>query len=196
MRRTDGEIQRRADVKEVELRKIFETTKYKPAYDLVHIGVLGCGDYRFIYHHKCIFEKLLQKPIQLTTFDITIEHLQNEEGVVQHDCTLPLHGSPYDITYGHALLRFIETEKQWDVLKNSYEVLRSPGLAIHVFDEKHIMINGQQSFRDYWLIPFEFWKKKLSERRVKFIEIHWTIKFDYMIDPIHGVRGGALVLIK
>lgn len=194
--RSDEELQRRADVKEQELKKVFEATKYKPAFEPVRVAILGCADRRFVHHHKRIFLKLLRKPVELTTFDITIEHLQDEEGVVQHDCTLPLPNPPYDITFGHVLLKFIETEKQWDILKNSCDSLRSPGLAIHVFDEEDVTITSLRLPDGYFSVPLERWKKKLAENGIKFFELRWNIVFEHMPIPIRGIKGGALVLMK
>ena len=41
-------------------------------------------------------------------------------------------GTPYDITYSSILLKFIKTEKQIDLLVNSYEALKKGGIAIHL----------------------------------------------------------------
>jgi hypothetical protein len=194
--RSDEELQKRADVKEQELKKIFEATKYKPAFEPVRVAVLGCADHRFVRHHKRIFQKLLQKPIELTTFDITVEHLRNKEGVVQHDCASPLPNPPYDITFGHVLLKFVETERQWLVIKNSYDALRSPGLAVHVFDEEDVTITSPRLPDGYFSVPLERWKKKLAEESIKFFELHWKIILEHMPIPIRGIKGGALVLMK
>ena len=117
------EINKRADVKEQELITIFNKVVLNTTSNPVRLAVLGCGDKRFIVQHKRIFEKVLQKNVEVTTFDISIEHLEGEANVFQHDCTQTLSNPPYDIMYGHVLLKFIETEKQFDVLKNSFDAL-------------------------------------------------------------------------
>lgn len=132
--KSDEELARRAEAKNQELEQIF--TKFKVVIEdkLAKVAVMGCGDKRFIQYHKDFFEKYLAKPVELTTFDITTDHLKEVENVVRHDCTTPLPNSPYDITYAHVLLRFIPTEDQWDVVQNSYTALKPGGLAIHILD--------------------------------------------------------------
>lgn len=121
----DKEIQHKADAKEQELRTIFDQITWQPISNPVKIAVLGCGDKRFITYHQEIFEQVIKKSVQVTTFDITLEHLTGESNIIQHDCTLPLLHAPYDITYAHVLLKFIEPKKQFDVIINSYEALQS-----------------------------------------------------------------------
>jgi len=194
--RSDEEIARRAYVKEEELRRIFEAIKYKPADDLIRVAVLGCVDPRMVSHHKRIFEKLLEKPVELTTFDITIEHLRDKLGVVEHDCTLPLPNPPYHITFGHVLLKFIETEKQWDVIKNSYEALVPGGLAIHVYDEEDVTTTTAKQADGGWPVPLMCWKEKLEEKGILFQDLPWEIALEQIPIPIRGLKGGALVMKK
>lgn len=131
----DEDITRRIDAKEQELVQIFESVQLLNERDVVRVAVLGCADKRLIQGHKKIFEKILNKKIELTTFDLSIEHLLGEENVIQHDCTLPLPNPSYDIVYSHVLLKFIPTEKQFDVIRNSFEALNSGGIAIHILDK-------------------------------------------------------------
>ncbi|HBK33769.1 TPA: hypothetical protein DEP34_03315 [Candidatus Uhrbacteria bacterium] len=194
--RSDEEIHRRADVKEEELRRIFEAMNYKPTDNLIRVAVLGCVDPRMVSHHKRMFEKLLGKPVELTTFDITIEHLQGEAGIVEHDCTFPIPHPPYHITFGHVLLKFIETEKQWDVIKNSYEALMSDGLAIHVYDEEDVTTTAVKQVDGGWPVPLTRWKKKLEETGVTFQDLRWEIALEQIPIPIRGLKGGALVIKK
>jgi len=128
--RSDEETNRRIFVKELELKKILSETNYKPGFDDIRIAVLGCADKRFVKLHKNIFEKLFEKNVELITFDITVEHLEGEENIIQHDVTTPIPNSPFDITFGHVLLKFIKTEKQWDVIKFCSSLL---SLMVHVF---------------------------------------------------------------
>lgn len=180
---SDAEIANRANEKRQELALIFEQTQLKTDDELVRVAVLGCGDKRFIKHHQEIFESFLKRPIEITTFDITTEHLLGGKGVVEHDCTLPLPGGLYDITFAHVLLKFIETSKQWDLIKNSYDALKPGGLAIHIMDKedyetKEILLpNGQ------YAVPLEKWKAKLDELEIEHKEV--PVKF-----------GLALVLVK
>jgi len=169
---TDEEIEKRADAKKQELVAIFQEVPFDSDSDLVRVAVLGCGDKRFVKLHKEIFKSFIEKPIDIITFDITIEHLGGEENVVQHGCTLPLPNGPFDITYAHVLLKFIETEKQWQIIKNSYEALKHGGLAIHILDKE-----------DYETVPLEEYKRKIDEENIKYKEI-----------PVR--YGIALVILK
>jgi len=196
MSRSDEETQRRANVKELELKKILADTNFISALATVRIGVLGCADKRFINHHKLIFEKLLGKPVELTTFDITVEHLREEDGVVEHDITLPLPNPPYDITFGHVILKFIETSKQWSVIKNAYDALRSPGLGIFVYDWEDITTKTAKQADEYYSVPIEEYKTKLSQQNINFKNIAWSFDIGEVPIGIRGLKGGALVLLK
>ena len=180
---SDEELKRRADAKEQELTSIFQEVSLSTDSDPVKLAVLGCGDKRFVAHHKRIFENVLKRNVEVTTFDINIDHLAGESNVFQHDCTLPLPNPPYDITFAHVLLKFIETEKQFDLLKNSFDTLKSGGVAIHVFDEEEIKATSPKLPDDLWAVPLEKWKKKLTELNIEYKEI--PLKY-----------GPALVLLR
>lgn len=142
----DAEIDKKIAAKRSELEAVFSTLSPTFEQAPLKVAVLGCGDKRFVEKHRELFSSLLQKPIELTTFDIAIDHLEGAEGVIRHDCTLPLPNGPYDITYAHVLLKFIEPTKQVDVLYNSYQALHEHGLAIHILDtqdyaEKHPLVD-------------------------------------------------------
>ncbi|NQV89361.1 MAG: hypothetical protein HQ488_03515 [Parcubacteria group bacterium] len=130
--RSDDKIVRRMAVKRLEMEDVIKRMSFVPDHGPVKIGILGCGDRRFVQAHRELFESLLSKSVELTTFDITIEHLSGEEGVVEHDVTTPLPGGPFDLLLGHVLLKFIPTEKQWSVIKNAYSALTYGGIAIFV----------------------------------------------------------------
>ena len=179
----DEELKRRADAKEQELTSIFQEVSLSTDSDPVKLAVLGCGDKRFVTHHKRIFETVLKRNVEVTTFDISIDHLAGESNVFQHDCTLPLPNPPYDITFAHVLLKFIETEKQFDLLKNSFDALKSGGVAIHVFDEEEIKATSPKLTDDLWSVPLEKWKQKLTELGIEYKEI--PLKY-----------GPALVLLR
>ncbi len=168
---SDDEIQRKADAKEQELASIFRAVSLNTDSNPVKLAVLGCGDKRFVVHHKGIFENVLKRTVEVTTFDIFIDHLAGESNVFQHDCTLPLPNPPYDITYAHVLLKFIEDEKQFDLLKNSFDVLKPGGVAIHVFDEEEVKATSPKLPDGLWSVPLEKWKLKLTELGIEYKEI-------------------------
>ena len=132
----------------------------------------------------------------MSIFDITTEQLAGEPNVIQHDCSLPLPNSPYDITFAHVLLKFIETEKQWAVLKNSYDALRQPGLAIHIFDKEDVTTTTAKQKDGYYSVPLEKWKNKLDENKIQYLNLRWEITMDKQPILLRGLKGGALVLIK
>ncbi|OGH69097.1 MAG: hypothetical protein A3I29_04540 [Candidatus Magasanikbacteria bacterium RIFCSPLOWO2_02_FULL_44_11] len=194
--RTRDEIKRRSAVKEEELKRIFNEINFATTSDPVRVAVLGCADTRFVPKHKEIFEKIFNRSVELTTFDISQEHLKDQPGFIQHDCTLPLPNQPYDITFGHVLLKFIETEKQWDIIKNSYDGLISPGLAIHIFDEEDVTTKETKQKDGYWSLPLERWAEELKKKNMKYKILNWSISLEGVPIPIRGLKGGALVLIK
>lgn len=180
---SDAEIQGRVDAKESELESIFEKVSLNTGSEIVRLAVLGSGDKRFVKHHQKIFKKFVGKPVEVTTFDITTDHLIGEENIIQHDCTMPLPNLPYDITYAHVLLKFIETEKQFDLIMNSYNALKNGGIAIHVFNKEDYSTIGMKLPDGYFTVPLEEYENKLKEKEIKFLEI-----------PVkHGL---AFVLIK
>jgi len=166
----DEEIQKRVKAKARELADIFRTVSLKTDSDPVRLAILGCGDKRFIPHHERIFGQTLKREVEATIFDITVDHLRGEPNVFRHDCTLPLPNPPYDITYGHVLLKFIETEKQFDLLKNSFNALRPGGMAIHVFDRKETETKDSKLPDGSWTVPLERWKEKLTSLGIKYNE--------------------------
>ena len=165
---SDKEIQQKVEAKEQELFSVFDKVSLNTNNDLIRLAVLGCGDSRFVNYHKIIFEKVLKRKVKVTTFDITIEHLPGEQNVFEHDCTLPLPNPPYDITYGHVLLKFIETEKQWNVIENSYNALCSLGLAIHILDKEEIETKEKLLPNGQFSVPLNRWKKQLDKKGVKY----------------------------
>lgn len=167
----DADIQSRADEKEAELESIFSRIGLKTNGEEAKLAVMGSGDVRFIEHHRRIFEKFVKRPVEVFTLDVTIEHLAGGENVIQHDCTQPLPGGPYDITYAHILLKFIETEKQWDLIKNSYDALKDGGLAIHLMNEEDFLTKGEKLADGYWTVPLEKYKAKMNDEGIKFIEV-------------------------
>lgn len=196
--RSDEELFRRSAMKERELARVFGSVPFVPVVSPVKVAVLGCADVRFVPAHRAIFKRLTGKPVELTTFDITVEHLAGEEGVIRHDLTEPLPGGPYDIAFGHVVLKFIEAGKQWDVLRNSYDVLRTGGLAIHVFDDEEVAAETARISRGGYAVPLKILKDRLSEAGIPFTDLRWDMKIDDGGEPLlaRGLKGGALVLRK
>lgn len=168
---SDAEIGNRSNEKKLELSEIFAQVKLKTADDIVRVAVVGCGDKRFIRHHQEIFENLLRKPVEITTFDIVIDHLDGEQGVVRHDCTLPFPGSPFDITYAHVLLRFIEIDKQWDLIRNSFNALKPGGLAIHLLDTEDYETEAPTLSNGLFSVPIKKLEAKLDDASIEYKKI-------------------------
>lgn len=172
MNLSDEEIIKRSEEKKRELEEIFKHVSLATNDATARVAILGCGDKRFIKHHNQMFEELLRKPVELTTFDISIEHLAGEENVFQHDCTLPIPNPPYNITFAHVLLKFIETEKQWDLIKNSVDALKEGGLAIHVFDKEDYETKERLLSNGQFAVPLHRWEQELQKLGFKFIEVY------------------------
>lgn len=167
----DSEILNRALEKRKELVKIFNRVKLRTKGNLVKIAVLGCGDKRFVRHHEKIFKEFITKPVEITTFDITINHLKGAKNIIKYDCTLPLPKMSFDIVYVHVLLKFIETEKQWHLIKNSYETLKPGGFAIHIIDKEDYEIKEKLLSNGQFTVPLDRWRGQLDKMGVKYEEI-------------------------
>lgn len=96
---------------------------------------------------------------------------------------MPLPNEPYDITFGHVVLRFVETEKQWDLLWNSHNALKLGGMAIHVIDRMDYETKEARLPNGLYSVPLDEWKGKLRDERITYHEI--PLKF-----------GKALVLVR
>ncbi len=161
----DEEIARRIKAKHHELDVIFSHIPKPPQHPGVcRVAVLGCGDRRYVALHKHMFEAVLSSPVELITFDSTIEHLQGAPGVVQHDCTQPLPGAPYDITYAHVLLKFIPTEQQGDLLMHAYDALMPGGVAIVLTDRDDVHPDSLPSYQ--YRTPLNRWREMLQKRGI------------------------------
>ncbi len=169
-KKSDEELANRMRFKEQDVAEALKLSGYVPARKPMRVVVLGCADKRYVKLHKEIFEKQLDEPVDLTTLDISIEHLQGETGIMRHDVAKPLPNGPYDIAFAHVLLKFIETEQQWLVIKNAYEALRSPGLAIFVFNEKETTAAGPKMPDGFYAVPLERWKRRLEKEGIKFFD--------------------------
>ncbi|HJV33307.1 MAG TPA: hypothetical protein VJ694_04740 [Patescibacteria group bacterium] len=152
-RRSDEDIALRAKVKEAGLTEVLAKSGYRAAASPVRVAVLGCAERRFVRHHRDIFARLLGAPVELTTFDITTEHLEGEEGVVRHDIAEPLPGGPFDVAYGDVVLKFLPEGDRLPSLVRAYEALRAPGIVIHILDDEDAL-------------PAEAWKAALEARGI------------------------------
>lgn len=182
---------RRIEVKKEELEKVFKATSFKIKDKTVKVAVLGCGEARIAKAHKKIFREVLGRPVKVTTFDIAIEHLKGVAGAVKYDCTLPLPGGPYDITYAHVLLKFISTEKQWNLIKNSYDALAPGGLALHFLDEEDYKTGKKILSDGYFGVSLDRWFRQLETNKIKFKKIPLKIKITKKF-----LRGLVIVLMK
>jgi hypothetical protein len=169
--KSDTDMAQRIEEKKQELIKIFDRVNFKTSSDKVRVAVLGCADKRLVQGHKKIFSDILQKPVELYTFDISVEHLAGEENIIQHDCTQPLPNSPFDITYSHVLLKFIPPEKQFDLLKNSASSLTPGGIAIHIMDKEDYETIDEKLPDGSWAVPLKKLKEKLPEININYLEI-------------------------
>jgi hypothetical protein len=169
--KSDADLKQRIEEKKQELIKIFEQVELKKSGKTVRVAVLGCADKRLVKGHKKIFADILKKPVELYTFDISIEHLAGEENIIQHDCTLPLPNAPFDIAYSHVLLKFIPTEKQFDLLKNSVLALAPGGLAIHIMDKEDYETVDKKLPDGSWAVPLEKWEEELAGININYLEI-------------------------
>lgn len=163
-------IRERVTRKGQELDYIFQELGRIPQHDgPAEVAVLGCADLRYLPHHQEMFESRLWTPTDVTTYDLTTEHLRDGNNVVQHDCTAPLPDPPYDITYGHHVPQFIPTERQGLLFINSYEALRENGLAIFLMNNTDDQPDPLRP--DHYPVPFDRWRSLLAERKVPLNEL-------------------------
>lgn len=167
----DEEIDRKADNKKEELMALQAVAQLETSSEPCDVAVIGCGDKRLIEKHRQIFSEFCGKPINMTTIDIVVDHLAGEENVMQHDCVEPIPGGPYDITYGHVMLRFVRAAQQWSVIQNCYDALKPGGLAIQILDfldfttESELLPNGLYS------VPLRKYQDKMDELGMPFVEV-------------------------
>jgi len=180
---SDEKIAAKAAEKLDELKAIFLENNLLTDGPVADVAVLGCGDKRMVAHHRRIFAEVLNRPVKIFTFDITIDHLLGETDVTRHDCTQPLPNGPYDITYAHVLLKFIPPAQQFDLLINSWRALKPGGLAIHVLDKEEIDAPGNHLSGDLFPVPLTEYEKKLTDEKI-----------DWKIGPLRF--GVALILKK
>ncbi|MDD4409574.1 MAG: hypothetical protein PHW52_02860 [Candidatus Pacebacteria bacterium] len=183
----EEEIQKRVNEKEAELKNVFEKVSLRTNSEIVRLAVMGSGDKRFIKYHKEIFEKFVNVTVEVITLDITVDHLIGEENIIKHDCTLSLPLAPYDITYAHVLLKFIEIDKQWDVIINSYNALKDGGIAIHVLDKEDYSMNSNS----YISVPIEEYIKRLQSGGIVYFKI--PVKYGITLVLLKKVPRAGLI---
>jgi hypothetical protein len=165
----DAKIAARLEVKDKELATVFAAAGKPPdRFEPARVAVLGCGERRLVLGHRRIFEQLLGRPAKVMTYDITLEHLEGEEDVTLHDVTKPLPNPPYDITYGHVVMKFIETAKQWELIRNSFNALTPGGLAIHVLDRGEVEATTVMLPDGYYAVPLQRWTAALTKAGAHF----------------------------
>jgi hypothetical protein len=153
---TDDQSDKKLAEKEEELKQIFVVVRLLPK-EVYRLGVLGCGDKRHLKGNTKVFEDALGVKVANTTYDLDSRHLG--EGAVQHDCTVPLPDTDFDITYAHVLLKFIPAEKQLDLVKNSIDALADGGIAIHVIDNDDLKAQKEPGMNQVLLDKFEEYLK-------------------------------------
>ena len=186
---SDKEIANRMKVRELELFEIFKKVILMTGNSLVNVAVTGCCDKRFIKLHQQMFEKVLKKKVKIISFDISIEHLKGEKNVIRHDCCRPLPNQPYDLIYAHVVLKFNNRDKQWQIIKNSYDALQFGGIAINIINREDYSTREEKLANGYYSVPVQHWKKQIAKEGIKFIEL--PLNYQDM-----GFEGVALVLMK
>jgi hypothetical protein len=179
---SDEQIVARVNAKKAEVAAVLEASTAVIGKSPLLMAVLGCPDRRLIPLHQKMFEEVFLKTVKVTTYDISVDHLEGASGVIQHDVTEPLPGGPYDFILAHVLLPFIEEDQQWYAIFNSYDALKPGGLAIHVLDESDYVTEGDATTAGYHKVPLEKWKDKMR-----------ALGMDYVEEPIeHGVALGII----
>lgn len=168
--KSDDEIVKRAREKFNELTRVFSAASLDTQSDPVEVAVMGCGDKRFVAHHKDMFARILARDVRITTFDIEVSHLAGEENIVEHDCSTPLPGGPYDIAFGHVVLPFLEPDKQLDMIQSGYNALKPSGIQIQVLDPMNYD-KESETLPGLHKVDLEKLKNKAEELGAKVIEV-------------------------
>jgi SAM-dependent methyltransferase len=167
----DEEIENRAKYKKEELLALCNELKLETNSQSCDVAVMGCGDKRLIAKHQEIFSEFCGRPVKIITFDVTIDHLSGANNVIQHDCIDPLPGGPYDIVYGHVLLRFIHPDHQWGVIKNTYDVLKPGGLSIQILDFLDFTTESKRLPNGLYSVPLRKYEEQMDAEGMTFIEV-------------------------
>lgn len=88
--------------------------------------------------HKDLFSALLGTPVEQTTFDITVAHLEGAEGIVRHDVSEPVPGGPFQLVFADVVVRFLPPERQYRVVRNAWDALAAGGVAAIAFQHQDV----------------------------------------------------------
>jgi hypothetical protein len=125
---------------------------------------LGASDKRYVPIHKRVFENVLQKKIKLNTLDLDINHLEPNEGLIQHDVTKPFPKN-FDLIFSHELMKFLNEDEQIKTIENSYFALNKNGFAMHIIHEPSI--KGTKELRPWqFKVNPDLIIKKLNEKNI------------------------------
>jgi len=189
--RGDDRIQDREKAKKSIVKYVINKVGFKPINNEVKVVVLGASDERYLPVHQRVFEGVLQFPVKMITFDVDTEHLGGTSNtVIKHDATNPFPNIPYDIVFSHELMKFLTSEEQITVIKNSHQALKKNGIAMHILHEPSI--KGTPELRQ--------WQNRVDPdnliRQLKDNEISATkLVFDSDTD-IEWARETTVIVIK
>ena len=142
----DSWVNNMRNVKKSIVQTVFGKVSFCPGGEPLRVAVLGASDKRYIRIHKGVFTEVTGKAVEVTTFDIDTSHLSGEEGVVHHDVTRPF-PKKFDLVFSHELMKFLEPEKQAEVIKNSHYSLSPGGFSMHIIHSPSI--EGTEELRDW-----------------------------------------------
>lgn len=173
------------------VRYVIKAMKFKPIAESVKVVVLGASDKRYIPIHKRIFEEILKKTIQMTTFDVDVNHFGGKsESVVKHDVTKAFPGTPYNIIFSHELMKFLTPEEQILAMKNSYYALSDHGLAMHIMHVPSIKGTGELRAWQYRVNPNSL-LKQLKKNGISATVLVFNSESD-----VNWLRETTVIVIK
>lgn len=173
------------------IERVLTEASFHPATDEIEIAVLGASDKRYLAIHEHIFRELLGKNVSVVTLDCDTKHLGAPPNTIQCDVTQPLPGGPYDIVMSHALMKFLTPPEQFAVIKNSYEALKSSGVAMHIMHPPEL--EGTTELRDWqYRVNLDDIINKLNEEQIPTKVV--TFESDSSVDWLRYTT--ALILQK
>ncbi|MBT5808285.1 hypothetical protein HOI18_03355 [Candidatus Uhrbacteria bacterium] len=201
--RSDEQIVRRVASKRLEIKEALQQSGFVSKNNPVRVAILGCADKRFVSAYKELFEEALKTDVNLTVFDLTIDHLEGAAGVVQQDITKPLIGGPFDITFAHIVLKFIKPELHLSVFQNAYDVLSDGGLAVFIQGKEELQSDSPEENtylpetykyerNDIHPVNLTTIRQYLKENSIKFLEFNQVHK---NIEPV-DIEAHQLLLMK
>lgn len=173
------------------VKYVIKAMKFKTITESVKVVVLGTSDRRYIPIHKRIFEEILKKSIQMTTFDIDVNHLGGKSrSVVKHDVTKAFPDTPYDIIFSHELMKFLTPEEQIRAMKNSYYALSNHGLAMHIMHVPSIKGTAELRAWQYRVNPNSL-LKQLKKEAISATKLIFNSESD-----VDWLRETTVIVIK